>query len=158
MKPLLLNLAVALLWMLLAGSLSTSRFLAGYLIGFGLLALFQPVIDSGPYVRRSLAVLGFLGVLLRDYARSTARTLQLCLLTPRDRLQPKLLVYDVANLTRFERLLLAHAITLTPGSVVIDLDPRAAEFTIHFLDGADPDASRASLDHGLRHALLAFTR
>lgn len=158
MKSLLLNLALAVLWMLLQRALSLRGFLTGFAIGFALLVLFRPVLGSSGYLRRVLGLFVFLAVFAREYFRAAAQTLRIALFVPRRSLQPRLLRYDVQGLSRLELLLLSHTVSLTPGTVTVEIASDHSHLLLHALDGSDPEAVRLSIDRTLRRAILRFTR
>ena len=52
--------------------------------------------------------------------------------------------------------MLAHSITLTPGTTSIDVDKSNDTLYIHSFDGADPAAVRKSIDKTLKKPLLGY--
>jgi len=158
MRSLSLNLLLAAVWLLLQSEPSLAGFAAGFALGFGLLALFQPVLGSADYVRRMLAGAAFAGVFLREFLLACGQLIRLALFTPVARLRPDFVEYDVAGLTRAEVLLLSHCISLTPGTNTVDISPDFRRMRLHVLDCPDPDEVRASIDNTLRRGILAFTR
>ncbi len=158
MSSLLLNLLLAVIWLLLQAEPSLAAFAVGFLLGFGLLALFHPVLDSGDYVRRILAAAAFAGLFLREFARACAQLIRLTLFTPAQKLRPDFIIYDVSGLTRTEVLLLSHCVSLTPGTNTVDISQDFNRLYLHVLDCPDPAAVRAAIDGTLRRGILAFTR
>lgn len=157
MKHFVLHLAIGALWMLLQRDLSLRGFAIGFALGYGLLALFRPVLDSGDYVRRGLRLIVFVAVFMREYVQGVAHTLHLSLFARRSRLRPAMVRYDVHGLTRIELLVLTHVVSLTPGTVTVEVARDLSHVIVHALDGGDPDAVRASIDTP-RRAILGFTR
>jgi multicomponent Na+:H+ antiporter subunit E len=158
MRSLSLNLLLAAVWLFLQSEPSVAAFAAGFALGFGLLALFQPILGSADYIRRMLGAGLFLGVFLREFLRACAQLIWLAVATPVGRLRPDFVEYDVTGLTRPEVLLLSHCISLTPGTNTVDISPDFRCLRLHVLDCPDPDAVRASIDRTLRRGILAFTR
>lgn len=158
MRPLLMNLLVAVIWLLLQTEPSLFGFFVGGALGFGLLALFKPLLDSGDYVRRVVAGVAFLGVFAGEFLKACWQLVRLILFTPANRLRPGFLIYDVSGLTRVEILLLSHAVTLTPGTNTVDISHDERRLYLHVLDCGDPEEVRRSIDETLRRGILAFTR
>lgn len=158
MRSLVLNVLVAVIWLLLQAQPSLGAFLAGFVLGFGLLALFQPVLDSRRYVRRVLAALGFVGVFGREFLRACIDLVRLTLFKRSADLRPCFLIYDVSGLTRLEVLLLSQCISLTPGTNTVDISHDFSRLYLHVLDCRDAADVRADIDRSLRRGLLAFTR
>lgn len=158
MRSLMLNLLVAVIWLLLQAQPSLLAFATGFALGFGLLALFHPVLDSRDYVRRMLAAGGFIGVFGREFIRSCVQLIQLTLFRRREELQPDFIIYDVKGMSRVEILLLSQCVSLTPGTNTVDISHDFTRLYLHVLDCPDPAAIRAAIDRTLRRGILAFTR
>lgn len=158
MRSLLLNLLVAVIWLLLQTEPSIFAFLVGFALGFGLLALFKPVLDSKDYVRRMLAAGLFLGVFVREFLKACWQLIRLTLFTPVKKLRPEFIIYDVSGLTRVEILLLSHTVSLTPGTNTVDISHDFKRLYLHVLDCPDAAEVRRSIDETLKRGILAFTR
>jgi multisubunit Na+/H+ antiporter MnhE subunit len=158
MRSLLLNLLVAVIWLLLQSEPSIFAFLVGFALGFGLLALFKPVLASADYVRRMLAGLAFVALFLKEFLRACWQLIRLTLFTPTSRLRPDFVIYDVSGMTRVEILLLSHTVSLTPGTNTVDISHDFKRLYLHVLDCPDPAEVRRSIDETLKRGILAFTR
>jgi multicomponent Na+:H+ antiporter subunit E len=158
MRTFLLNLTIALLWLLLSDSPNTVTFLVGFVAGMVLLALFAPVLPKERYHGRMLAVLRFGCVFLREFTLANWDLLRTVLLQSREDLHPNLLTLDVSGMTRAEILLLSHCISLTPGSVTVQIEPDFQWIVVHALHARDPAAVRERINATFRRAILEFTR
>lgn len=158
MKAFVLNLLVAAIWLLLWADPTLLVFAAGWVLGFVLIALFRPILDSEAYVRRTLALARYLAVFAGSFLVSCWQVFVIALTRPRGHLHPRVITYDVRGLSTFEILLLSHSISLTPGTTTIDIAPDRSHLLLHVLDAADPEAVRVGIDRSLRRAILAFTR
>lgn len=158
MNLFLLNLVLALVWMFLQPRPGVGPFLTGYALGFALLWLFRPVLPDAAYVRRTAAFARFVVIFLREFLAANLQLLRIVLFTPRVRLRPGFVAYDVSGLRPHEILVLSHCITLTPGSTSVDLSEDGRTLVVHALEVGDPAAVRRGIDAGLRAPLLAFTR
>jgi multicomponent Na+:H+ antiporter subunit E len=154
----ILNLVMALLWLFLGGGGSVVSFGVGYVLGFGLLWVFQSVLPDTGYIRRSLALVRFLVAFVREFLISNWIMARAVLFGRKQDLYPNLLTYDVSGLTPFEVLVLSHCITLTPGTTTVGVSEDWSRLTLHAFDARDPAQVRASIDRSLRAPLLAFTR
>lgn len=158
MRSAVINLFVAMIWMLLQGETSLMVFVVGWLVGFALLALFRPILGSAGYVRRTIALVRFLAVFTRAFLESCWQLIVISLFRPVSSLRPRVITYDVRGLSLPEILLLSHSISLTPGTTTIDVAPERDHLLLHVLDAPDPEAVRDHIDRTLRRAILAFTR
>jgi multicomponent Na+:H+ antiporter subunit E len=153
-----LNLLIAFIWILLQPEPSGGGFVIGFALGFGLIALFQPVLKSNDYVRRTLAMIRFTGMFAREFLLASWQLARAALFRRSSSLSPRIISYDTRGLTHFEALLLSHCISLTPGTTTIDIAPDISTFTLHVLDCGSADAIRADIDRTLKSGILAFTR
>lgn len=153
-----INFSIALLWLLLAEENSFSNFLIGFLIGYVLIYLFQAVLDSHTYIRRSMSFVLYCIRFAGLFISSNLNVLAIVLSPKKIRVHPVILNYDISDLSRFEILILSQSISLTPGSTSIDLDKDLTELKVHILDTGDPEETRKEIDEKLKRRILAFTR
>ncbi|MCW5550040.1 MAG: Na+/H+ antiporter subunit E [Opitutaceae bacterium] len=158
MRSLVLNVLVAVIWLLLQTQPTLLDFFVGAALGFLLLFLFRPVLHSGDYVRRVIAANVFVLLFAWEFLRACVQLIRLTLFVPVDRLRPDFLIYDVSGLTRLEILLLSHCVSLTPGTCTVDISHDFSRLYLHVLDCPDPAAVRRDIDNTLRRGILAFTR
>jgi len=139
-----LNLLLAVVWMLLTGGFSLFSLGVGLVMGFVAISAGQSVIGSRRYVR---AVAGT-GRLLVGFVRElVVANLQLArdILRPNPPFVPGFLAFDVRALGRAETVALANLVSLTPGTVSVDLDDEGLTLYVHTLYAHDPEATRAGL-------------
>jgi multicomponent Na+:H+ antiporter subunit E len=153
-----LNSLIAFIWLFLSTERTFTSFLAGFVIGFVLLALFAGVLGSGEYVRRLLAGMRFLVLFLKEFWISSLGIAKAILTRPNESIHPGFITYDVSELNRLEILLLTHAISLTPGTTTVEIAPDYRTVLIHCFDAVDPDAVRRQIDSSLRQYIVQFTR
>ncbi len=158
MKSLAVNLAIAVMWLLLSAEPSVSSFALGFGYGFLLLAVFRSIVGSESYVRRVLAFLRFLVRFAVEFLRANAKVAWAVLVRSRNSFRPDFVRYDTSDLTRAEILLLSYCVSLTPGTTTVDISDDFKTLTLHALDADRPDALRSEIDHSLKHGILAFTR
>jgi multicomponent Na+:H+ antiporter subunit E len=158
MRSFVLNLVVALIWLLLQAQLTILVFATGWVAGFVLIALFKPILGSDSYVRRVLAGVRFIFLFGRAFLASSWQLIVIALFRSRKSLEPRVITYDVRGLNTVEILLLSHAISLTPGTTTIDVAPDNGHLVLHVLDAAHPEQVRADIDRTLRRGILAMTR
>lgn len=153
-----LNLAIAAIWLLLQSELTLSGFFLGFVLGFGLIALFREVLHSHDYVRRMVAGVRFAGVFTQAFLLSSFQVLRISLFSSMRSLNPRIITYDIEGLTKLETLLLSHAISLTPGTTTVAIGAGFRYLILHVLEADNPDEVRDSIDRTLKRGILAFTR
>lgn len=129
----LTNLFVALLWMLLQNNWGVLTFLAGYAVGLLILFMVRRYMTSEFYPLSLLKAFNLLIVFLQELLISGIEVAKQ-ILQPRINLTPGIFTLETDLETDVEVTLLAMLITLTPGSVVIEISPDNKTLYIHGLD------------------------
>ncbi len=158
MKPLILNLLLAVVWLLLSSQRTAGVFALGFLLGFALLAVFHRVLGSSSYTRRVFALFRFLLVFAWEFIASNGKVVGTILFRSNQSLRPNFITYNVSGLTPFEVLLVSHCISLTPGSTTVRVLEDFQTLVLHTLDVDDPAAVRAHIDRVIKRGILSFTR
>lgn len=129
----LTNLFVGFLWMLLQNSWHVLTFLTGYLVGLFILFTLRRYLKSKFYPITLLAAINLFLVFVWETITSgifvAKRVLQ-----PKIKVTPGIFSLDPNLDTDVELTLLAMLITLTPGSVVMEICPDTNRFFIHVMD------------------------
>lgn len=138
------SLSILGLWMVLAPSMSAGNFILG-----GVIALVIPWVTKGfwpdrPRIARPVAaVLLFLRV-IGDIIVANIEVARL-VLGPLDRLHPHFLDIPLDIDDPFVATVFASIITLTPGTVSVDIDRERRILLVHALDVTDPEAMIATI-------------
>jgi len=152
------NILLAVNWALLTGQFNLENLVAGFVIGFLLLWILRQSFgqtDYFPKVRNAIAFsLNFMRELLLSNL-SVARTV---LFEPRDKIHPAFLAIPLEAKTDAEIALLANLITLTPGTLSLDVSTDRSVLYIHTLDVEDVDALRDEIKRNLERGLLEVMR
>lgn len=145
MRSFLFNVGLALVWISLTGSFSEWNFIAGMLVGAAVVEGYTRARRSAPYLGKVVRLFGFAMYFLRILVQAN---LQVAweVVTPKHTMQPRILRYPVAGLSDVERVTLANAITLTPGTLVIDVSPDNEWLYIHAMYAKDEEAALRSID------------
>jgi multicomponent Na+:H+ antiporter subunit E len=140
-----LNLVLSLIWMLLTGNFTLWGFVTGFIAGYIGLAFAQPVLGSREYVRALRGMLTLVAVFVYELV---VANLQLArdLLRPEMPFQPGFVSFDARDLGPSETVLLALMISLTPGTLSVDLDDLGNVLHIHSIYTRDT----AALQRGFR--------
>ncbi|WJY27143.1 MULTISPECIES: Na+/H+ antiporter subunit E [Sporosarcina] len=156
---LLLNLFIAFLWMLLIDEdeLRLSTFAAGFLVGIGILFFMHRFFGTRFYLRRVYAAVKLLFIFISELVQSSAIVLRQ-ILSPRLKIEPGVFKYETVLRSDVEITMLSMLLTLTPGSVVMEVTPGSEALYIHAMDVQE---SRDGLIKQLRNfekAIMEVTR
>lgn len=151
---------LAVVWSALWGSAELGTFIAGLIIGAAVQWLVTGHSYQGAARVRPLRVLVYAGVFLVMLAQSTLDVV-LKVLKPRLALRPAVIEIALPPAPPGVATLVANSVTLTPGTLSLDLDVAdddSAVLKIHALDAPDPEAVRADALRLHALALAAFDR
>ena len=152
-----LNVLLALVWAALIGRFAPANLFAGFVLGY--LALFMSRRALGPTdyfirVRRTIAfTLFFLWELILANLRVAYDVL-----TPRDHMKPRVIAIPLEARTDAEITALAYFISLTPGTLSLDVSTDRRALFIHAMYAPDADALRREIKQGLERRLLELMR
>ncbi len=137
-RLLIINLFISLLWPTLNGEYSLSALFTGFLLGFVVLAIVRR-----SYGRYFYFAAEFLFYVLFAILQSNLKLAVLILRTifnPSRQLSPGIVAIPLTITGPFERTLLASVITLTPGTLSVDVGRRKGQevLYVHSIDLADP--------------------
>ncbi len=98
-----------------------------------------------------------LGFLLKEMLLS-ALSVAWLVVQPRLRLRPTIIAYPLTVTTDTQITLLANLVTLTPGTLSIDVSDDRKTLLIHVLDVGDPEALIGRIASGFEAKVLGVTR
>ncbi|MGF1635126.1 MAG: Na+/H+ antiporter subunit E [Phycisphaerae bacterium] len=152
MNLFLLNLFLAVLWCLTWGTLDPYTFLAGFVIGYMVLGLYSRVTAVQGYGRKIWDLIRFFLYFVRILIKAN---LQIAyeVLTPTHNQRPRIVRYDIGGLTDIQVTTLANLISLTPGTLVMDICNNRRFLYVHCMYGHDRDEAIAGLDE-VKHRML----
>lgn len=154
---LLWNLLLALTWCALRGEISLVNLVVGFLLGYAVLWMARPVVGPTRYHARVPKVAAFILYFLWQLVVANLR-LARHVLTPREKITPGVVAVPLDARTDAEIVMLANLITLTPGTLSLDVSTDRRILYIHGVDLADPEGFRREIKDGLERRLLEVLR
>lgn len=158
MKYLSINLALALVWTGLVGSFTMGGFLVGFIFGYLLLYLvFRRQEDSTVYFRKFPGTIGFIFYYLKELIKSNL-IIAVDILRKEPKMRPGIIAIPLDAESDFEITLLANLITMTPGTLSLDVSNDRKTLYIHAMYVDDPDSIRRDTKEELEHRILELLR
>jgi multicomponent Na+:H+ antiporter subunit E len=77
---------------------------------------------------------------------------------PLDRMRPGIVAVPLEEMSEVELLVLTNLITITPGTLTLDLSEDRRTLYVHAMDAADPDAVRRDIKKGFERKVLDALR
>ena len=154
MNLFVLNLVLALVWAVLVAELSVTSFLIGYVLGYGALWLAQPAL-GGPnaYFLRVWRIVRLSGYFIYELFLSSLRVAW-DVATPGTDSVPDIIEMPLDVESDLEIMLLANLISLTPGTLSLDVSEDRKTLYIHAMFAAEPRALVAELKAGMERMVL----
>ena len=144
---LLLNILLALAWVALTGQFTLVNFVTGLALGLGMIWLGQrAMVPEGRasyagQVRRAVGLIAFFGwELVLSNLRVAADVLR-----PRLRVKPAVVAIPLDDDTNVEITLLANLITLTPGTLSLDVSDDRRVLYVHSIHVDDVEEFRRGI-------------
>jgi multicomponent Na+:H+ antiporter subunit E len=152
-----LNAVLALVWAAITGNFSPGNLVAGFVLGY--LTLFAIRREFGPssYFAKVRQVLGFIGFFLWDLLRANFRAAYY-VLNPRLKMQPRVVAVPLETCTDLEISILANVVSLTPGTLSLDVSRDRSFLYVHFLHAPDADEARREIKTGFERLVLDVLR
>ena len=153
----LFNLLLAIAWAAVSGSASPHNLLLGFVLGAIALAIVRQSIGRGAYVFRAGRILSLALLFLKELALS-AWTVAMAVLKPRMDIKPGIFAFPLTVDRDFEITLLANLITLTPGTLSVDVSDDRRTLYVHALDCSNPQAARKAIAEGFERKIMEAFR
>lgn len=157
MKLFLANILLAFAWGAVSGSLSELNLAFGFVLGFLALMLIREQVGSLSYVTRVKRILALLALFLKELALSAWKVAVL-VASPKLDVKPGILALPLDVDRDGEITLLANLITLTPGTLSIDVSDDHKTLFIHAIDCSDPDGIRHDIKEGFERRIMEAFR
>jgi multicomponent Na+:H+ antiporter subunit E len=153
----MLNLALAIVWQIVTGAFSLGGLVAGFCVGYVVLWIARPMFGGSSYFGRLWRIVGFFFYFLKELIVSSLRVAY-DVVTPPIHARPGVIEVPIKAKTDLEITLLANLITLTPGTLTLDVAPDRKSLYVHAMFAGDPEKVRAEIKDGMERRLLEVMR
>ncbi|WP_237067123.1 Na+/H+ antiporter subunit E [Microbulbifer guangxiensis] len=153
MRLFLLNILLAISWSALTGIATLLNFLAGFVIGYLALAVSHPLLGDREYFRRVPRVLRLLLFFLKELVLSSLQAVYE-VLSPTLHSRPRIVRVPLEIRDDNQILVLANLISLTPGTLVLEVSPDRDALYVHTMFVDDPDVFRREIREGFERQVM----
>lgn len=131
----LLNLFIMVLWVLLKDEevLHAQTLVTGFLIGTVIVYMMRRFFGGQFYLRRVLAVIMLVFIFISELSQSSVVVIK-HIISPKINIEPGIFKYETTLKGDWEVTVLALLLTLTPGSVVMEINEEGNVLYIHAMD------------------------
>nr|WP_321498627.1 Na+/H+ antiporter subunit E [uncultured Methanolobus sp.] len=153
---------LALVWCFVHGTVSINNFILGLIIApfvirpFKTLFNFDQEFSFSKAVKKIPAQIKFLYVLIKEIIKANIVVAKI-VLQPKIDIKPGIIAVPIDSKTDIGITAIANTITLTPGTLTIDISEDKCILYVHAIDATDPEAVAQSIRDDLeKYTLEAF--
>ncbi|WP_313194112.1 Na+/H+ antiporter subunit E [Shinella zoogloeoides] len=157
MRPTVTIALFALVWLAVSGSFTVPNLLLGIAAGALSLLLIRGHIQPDDRRLRPLKILSLLALFIKELALSAFKVAVL-VARPKMALKPGIFAFPLTVDRDFEITLLANLITLTPGTLSVDVSADRTVLYVHAIDCSDPAGARRDIANGFERKILEAFR
>ena len=152
-----MNLLLTVIWMALTGRFELLNFLFGFVLSFFILWLISRKSDDKKYFERLPKMISFIFYFLKELIVANMQVAY-DVITPTFYMKPGIVRYPLDAKTDLEITLLANLITLTPGTLSLDVSHDKKVLYLHAMYIKDKEEFILSIKNGLEKRLLSLLR
>ena len=154
---LLLNLILALTWAALQGELNAANLVIGFLVSAALIYLFRRMFFRPLYFRKGVLGLTLALVFIKELIKSNIAVLRV-VLNPWLRVRSGVIAVPTELTNDVALTMLANMITLTPGTLTLDISPDRRYLYVHTLNLDDPEEVKQEIRQAFEVYLRELSR
>jgi len=152
------NILISLLWALLTGEVSVGNLTLGFVLGYAALVVLYPATGKkSSYFQKTLQFIRFVLFFTKELIVSSYRV-ALDVIKPLPLMRPGVIGIPLDAETDLEITMLANIISLTPGTLSLDVSEDRKTLYIHAMYVVNPDDLRREIKDGLERRLLELLR
>ncbi|HET8885048.1 MAG TPA: Na+/H+ antiporter subunit E [Salinimicrobium sp.] len=151
------NILLTLVWVALTGDLSLGNFVFGFVLCFFILWIITRGRSGAKYFRVLPKVISFFFFFLYELVKANIQV-AIEVITPRFQMVPGIVEYPLSAESDMEITLLANLISLTPGTLSLDVSTDKKSLFIHTMYVQDKEVFIADIKNGFEKRLLEILR
>lgn len=148
----LINILLAVSWAALSGSLTLENLVGGFIIGYLMLFVSRRALGCTNYVTKVPRVISFFLYFLQELILANIRVAYE-VLSPSHTMIPAIVAIPLDVRSDIEILVLANVITLTPGTLSLDVSDDRRVLYIHAMYVDDIEAFRREIKDGFERRI-----
>ncbi|CAN5595339.1 Na+/H+ antiporter subunit E [soil metagenome] len=153
----LANLLLAAVWAAMTGSFELPNLVLGFGLGYVALFLAQRVVGRSSYFGRVGKLAAFVAFYVVEIFKANLRVAA-DVVTPRHRSRPGIVAIPLDARSDAEITILANLLTMTPGSLAMDVSDDRRVLYVHAMFIGDPDEFRQRVKQDFERRVLEMLR
>lgn len=148
----LINILLAIAWGAFTGSFAPLNLILGFLLSGAALWIIREQFGTTKYFNRGFLILGLAGLFVYELILSSLRVARE-VLRPKFRFKSGIIALPLDLDKDFQIMLLANLITLTPGTLSVDVSTDKSTLYIHVMDVPDKQALIDTIKNGFERKI-----
>ncbi len=144
----LLNVLLAIAWSALTGQFTPLDLAFGFVLGYGILWVLRRQLRGERYFVKAPQIVRFVVYVLWEIILANINVARVVLLTPKEQIKPGIVAIPLDIRSDAEITMLANLITLTPGTLSLDVADDRSCLYVHAIDIGDPEQFRRGIKDG----------
>ncbi|MEM1165828.1 MAG: Na+/H+ antiporter subunit E [Planctomycetota bacterium] len=159
MTAFVVNVLLALIWSVTIGDFTPANFLFGLALGYVALRIAwnRGSRAPNPYFDKLPKIISFAAFFLKELISANVKV-AVQTLSRIDTLRPAIVAIPIEPMSDTEITLLANLITLTPGTLSMDVSGDRSTLFVHFMHVEDAEAQRREIKDGFERRVLEVMR
>lgn len=153
----LANILLTIIWVFLTGSTEVSNFFFGFIVNFLILWIISSKDGNDKYVKLIPKLISFFLFFLWEVVKANLQVAYE-VITPRNNMKPGIVKIPLEAKTNIEITLLANLITLTPGTLSLDVSEDRKVLYVHSMYVHDKQKFIDEIKNGFERRLLSILR
>jgi multicomponent Na+:H+ antiporter subunit E len=151
------NLLIMLGWAAASGDFSTLGLAGGFVVGFAALWFARDLFGPNRYHARALGAIRLIAMFHRELVVSSVQVAR-TVLDPFARPKGRFITVPLDARSDVEIMLTANLISLTPGTLTVDVASDRGSLVVHAMSADDPEAAAADMKAALERPVLEALR
>ncbi|MGM0944084.1 MAG: Na+/H+ antiporter subunit E [Bacteroidota bacterium] len=151
------NLLLSLIWVAITGTFTVQNFVFGFILSFFLLWITSTNRRENKYFTRIPKLIGFILFFLYELIKANVEVAY-DVITPKHFMKPGIVKIPLDAKSDLEITLLANLISLTPGTLSLDVSDDRKVLYVHAMYVNDREEFIADIKNGFEKRLLEITR
>jgi multicomponent Na+:H+ antiporter subunit E len=152
-----MNVLFAVIWVAVSGSATFLNFIFGFLVSAFAIGLIREQADGISYLKR-ISRIGSLAALFFKELALSAWKVAVLVTRPKLAIKPGIFAFPLTVDRDFEITLLANLITLTPGTLSVDVSEDRRFLYVHAIDCSDIAGTKRDIADGFERKILEAFR
>jgi multicomponent Na+:H+ antiporter subunit E len=155
MKLYLMNVILAFLWAALTANFTIENIVLGFCLSFIVIALISRIWGKTPYAAKAWLLTSFACYIIWELFVSSIKV-AMDVLRPTLRNKPGVIAIPLETENDIETTVLANLISLTPGTLTLDVSSDMKTLFLHTMYADDIDGVRRSIKKNLEQRILGI--